>query len=41
MEFYDLQAKTKSKDINFLFPEWHEQKEHIAFFSPRKKAITP
>lgn len=34
MEFYDLHAKTKSNEINLIFPEWNEQKEQVVIFSP-------
>ena len=34
MEFYDLQAKKKSDNIDLLFPEWKENDERVVIFSP-------
>lgn len=34
MEFYDLETKTKSLDINLIFPDWKEKDERIVIFSP-------
>jgi len=34
MEFYDLQTKIKSKDINLLFPNWEQNSERVVIFSP-------
>jgi LmbE family N-acetylglucosaminyl deacetylase len=34
MEFYDLQAKIKSKDISLIFPQWSEGSEQVVIFSP-------
>jgi LmbE family N-acetylglucosaminyl deacetylase len=34
MEFYDLHTRTKSIDINLIFPQWETDSERVVIFSP-------
>jgi len=39
MEFYNLQSKTKNKDINLIFPNWEPENERVVILSPHDDDI--